>query len=101
MENTPWDAVLLDCQMPVMDGYAACREIRRRETGLGLRHVPVLAVTAWAMQSDRDLCLESGMDAVLTKPLRQAELASALVHWLDWVPGRKRAHAAEESGARS
>jgi two-component system sensor histidine kinase EvgS len=87
LRSSGFDIVLLDCQMPVLDGYGACREIRRLEKEKGSPRVPVLAVTAWAMQADRDLCMESGMDAVLTKPLRQAELASALSSWIGWGPG--------------
>jgi CheY-like chemotaxis protein len=77
-----FDLVLLDCQMPVLDGYDACREIRRLETENGKARMPVLAVTAWAMQSDKDHCRESGMDEVLTKPLRRNELSEALAKWL-------------------
>jgi CheY-like chemotaxis protein len=82
MAGGSFDMVLLDCQMPVLDGYATCREIRRLETENGTARQPILAVTAWAMQSDKDRCFESGMDQVLTKPLRAAELAEALRKWL-------------------
>ncbi|MBK9579175.1 MAG: response regulator [Fibrobacterota bacterium] len=76
------DVVLMDCQMPRMDGYQASRAIRQLEARLGTARVPILAVTAWAMQSDKELCLESGMDEVLTKPLRPKVLEAALVRWL-------------------
>lgn len=76
------DIVLMDCQMPKMDGYQASRAIRQLEQDQGAARIPILAVTAWAMQSDQELCLESGMDEVLTKPLRPKELAAALTRWL-------------------
>lgn len=82
LERDAFDLVLLDCQMPVLDGYATCREIRRREMENGAARIPVLAVTAWAMQADKDQCFESGMDEVLTKPLRPSDLADALGRWL-------------------
>lgn len=82
LEKEEFDLILLDCQMPVLDGFAAAREIRRRESEAGSGRLPVLAVTAWAMQEDRDHCLQSGMDEVLTKPLRPAELADALLRWI-------------------
>lgn len=85
LDHEAFDLLLLDCQMPVLDGYATCREIRRREGETGRPRLPVLAVTAWAMQADKDQCFTSGMDEVLTKPLRPAELAEALGRWLPKV----------------
>lgn len=82
LEKESFDLILLDCQMPVMDGFSAAREIRRRESEIGAARLPVLAVTAWAMQEDREQCLRSGMDEVLTKPLRPADLADALARWI-------------------
>ncbi|CAK9156988.1 unnamed protein product [Ilex paraguariensis] len=67
--NSPaYDLVLMDCQMPKMDGYEATRAIRKSEVGKGL-HIPIVALTAHAMLSDEAKCLEVGMDAYLTKPI--------------------------------
>jgi CheY-like chemotaxis protein len=71
-----FDMVLMDVQMPVMDGLAATREIRRQQ-GLG-KHTPIVALTASAMTGERELCLAAGMDSLLTKPLQEANLRETL-----------------------
>jgi PAS domain S-box-containing protein len=75
-----YDAVLMDCQMPVLDGFAATQELRLRE-GSG-RRTPVIALTASAMASDRERCLEAGMDDYLSKPIRAEDLALVLRRWV-------------------
>ncbi len=82
LDREPFDAVLMDCQMPVMDGYDATRAIRAKEALKPDTHLPVIAVTAHATAGDRERCLEAGMDDYLTKPVRADVLASTLTTWL-------------------
>ena len=72
----PYDLVFMDCDMPVLDGFDACREIRRREDGD--THVPVVAITAAAIAGDREKCLAAGMDDYLAKPVRLHEMQAVL-----------------------
>jgi CheY-like chemotaxis protein len=72
------DLVLLDCQMPVMDGYEAARQIRAYERRHGLAHIPLVALTANVFQSDRDRCREVGMNAFLAKPFGDEQLRAVL-----------------------
>ncbi|WP_334169877.1 response regulator [Zoogloea sp.] len=80
-----FDAILMDCQMPVMDGYRATALLRARETQGG-GHLPVIALTANAMEGDRDLCLAAGMDDYLAKPYTTAQLQAILQRWLPSRP---------------
>ncbi len=69
--------VLLDCQMPVLDGYATARRLRQ-----GGCRLPIIAMTALALAEDRELCLAAGMDDYLSKPFRQRQLTELLERWL-------------------
>jgi signal transduction histidine kinase/streptogramin lyase/ActR/RegA family two-component response regulator len=77
LENTVFDLILMDVQMPGIDGLTATTLIRQREATSG-RHTPILAMTAHAMKGDRERCLDAGMDGYLVKPVRAAELFSAI-----------------------
>lgn len=77
-----FDLVLMDCQMPEMDGLAATAEIRRRDSGSERGRLPIVALTANAMQGDRERCLAAGMDDYLTKPYTQLQLRETVHKWL-------------------
>ena len=82
-ETGRYDALLMDCEMPEMDGYAATRAIRRMEVQLGLPRTPIIALTAHALPEHREQCFRAGMDAYLSKPVDMATLQDALVYNLD------------------
>ena len=86
LEATSYDLVLMDCQMPEMDGYAATHEIRRKESDTEciprLEHIPIIAMTANALEGDKKKCLDAGMDDYISKPVDPQKLNETLEKWL-------------------
>ncbi|MBV8938878.1 MAG: response regulator, partial [Alphaproteobacteria bacterium] len=81
--NARYDLILMDCQMPDMDGFAATRAIKRRKEGA---RIPVIGVTADVIASDITRCFEAGMDDYFTKPVRLGTLESILQKWVEEAP---------------
>jgi CheY-like chemotaxis protein len=75
-----FDLILMDVQMPVMNGYEAARAIRMQEQRMG-RHTPIVALTAHAMKGDRERCVEAGMDDYTSKPIQAHDLYEVLARW--------------------
>jgi CheY-like chemotaxis protein len=82
LRRAPYDLVLMDCQMPVMNGYEAAERIRDPQSGVRNPRVPIIALTAHAMQGDRDRCLAAGMNDYVAKPVNPATLDLLLGEWL-------------------
>jgi CheY-like chemotaxis protein len=80
--ETPFDLILMDCQMPVLDGFETTRKIRLGEAGEIHVNTPIIAMTANAMKGDREHCLEVGMDDYLSKPIRKDIFAKTIKNWL-------------------
>jgi CheY-like chemotaxis protein len=78
-----FDLVLMDCQMPILDGYEATRILRSGESGVRDPRIPVIAMTANTMTSEREKALESGMDDFLTKPVSKTSFLATIRKWLD------------------
>ncbi len=86
-----YDLVFMDCQMPQMDGYAACHAWRLQEASTqGQSRVPIIALTAFAMQGDRERCLAAGMDDYMTKPVRGKDFQAMIARWARPVAERER-----------
>ncbi|MDG6773243.1 response regulator [Thiomicrorhabdus sp. ZW0627] len=80
IETQDFDGVLMDCQMPVMDGYEAARNIRSE---LGLKNLPIIALTANAMLDDRQKAIDAGMNDYIAKPIRPAEMFNTMARWIE------------------
>jgi CheY-like chemotaxis protein/HPt (histidine-containing phosphotransfer) domain-containing protein len=86
LQAIPYDLILMDCQMPEMDGFEATRRIRKGDAGSERASTPVIAMTAWAMQGDREKCLEAGMDDYVPKPVDFPDLRKVLERWFTRKP---------------
>ncbi len=82
LQNERFDVVLMDCQMPVMDGYKATQRHREWESRQGVERLPIIALTGNAMEQDKQLCLDAGMDDYLKKPFNLSDLRDVLARWL-------------------
>jgi len=83
--SAEYDLVLMDMQMPVMDGYAATREIRKGERERGVKATPIIALTAHALKDDIQKSLDAGCDAHLTKPIKKAKFLEVINEWADKI----------------
>ncbi len=86
LQTIPYDLVLMDVQMPVMDGLETTRQIRNPESAVLNHKIPIIAMTGYAMKGDRERCLESGMNDYIIKPVSPQALAEALNKWLGKMP---------------
>jgi len=82
LENLPFDLVFMDCQMPVMDGYEATKQIRHKDSKVLNREIPIVAMTANSMQGDKEKCLAVGMDDFIAKPINPNKVQETLKRWL-------------------
>jgi two-component system, sensor histidine kinase and response regulator len=98
LSRIPYSAVLMDVQMPEMDGYEATAEIRRREKSED-RHIPVIAMTANVMEGDREEALEAGMDDYVAKPVKAEELEEVLERWISLPDAKASSPEGETDGA--
>jgi two-component system sensor histidine kinase/response regulator len=96
VEAFRFDAVLMDIQMPVMDGYTAAQMIRKLTSDS--RNIPIIAMTAYAMKGDREKCLAAGMNDHITKPVNQNDLLAALAQWIE--PGESAVRMPQKAAAK-
>jgi signal transduction histidine kinase/CheY-like chemotaxis protein len=83
LNDIEYDIILMDCQMPVMDGYEATRQIRLHEKKTTGKHIPIIAMTANAMKGDRELCIDAGMNDYISKPINVPLLQNKLMEWFE------------------
>jgi CheY-like chemotaxis protein len=83
MGSTPFDLILMDIQMPTMDGLTTIRQLRQQSQ---FAHLPIIAVTALAMPGDQQRCLQAGATEYIPKPVQLKHLIQRIQHWLAWVP---------------
>ena len=81
-EEQAFDVILMDCQMPNLNGYDTTSEIRNSKAGVDYTHIPIIAMTASAMEGDRERCLAAGMNDYITKPIKPQTLKDKLITWL-------------------
>ncbi len=98
LESSPYDLVLMDCQMPKMDGYEATRIIRNPESAVRNHDIPIIAITAAAMQGDRERCIQAGMNDYIAKPVKLQIVAETIEKWIPG-PGEWQPHEATAQGA--
>ncbi|MEM8997576.1 MAG: response regulator, partial [Acidobacteriota bacterium] len=91
--DEPYDLILMDCQMPGLDGYETTRRLRAAHAA----DVPIVALTAHAMKGDRERCLEAGMDDYISKPFTEARLERTLRRWLGQSGGAPAPGAAADA----
>jgi CheY-like chemotaxis protein/HPt (histidine-containing phosphotransfer) domain-containing protein len=84
--RSPYSLILMDCQMPKMDGYVVSRRIRNGGAGDSYREIPIIALTANAMSGDKEKCINAGMNDYLSKPMEAADLREKLTQWLNSSP---------------
>jgi CheY-like chemotaxis protein/HPt (histidine-containing phosphotransfer) domain-containing protein len=101
LRESAYGAVLMDCEMPEMDGYEATRRIRDHRTGTRRPDIPIIALTADAISGDRDKCLQAGMNDYLAKPVRSGQLAEVLEKWLNPVACDEVNRAADQTPAKT
>jgi CheY-like chemotaxis protein/HPt (histidine-containing phosphotransfer) domain-containing protein len=99
LQRSDYSIVLMDCEMPEVDGYEATSQIRNPATGTLNPRVPIVALTANAMPGDREKCLQSGMDDYLPKPLDPEALAQVLAKWARWSMPTKNKFAGKTTAA--
>jgi CheY-like chemotaxis protein len=99
LTRIPYDLVLMDCQMPEMDGYAATAELRRRSDDSS--RVTIIALTAHAMEGDREKCFAAGMDDYISKPVNHADLVDALRRWIPNRGDRVSQNPGDVGGSRN